>query len=208
MWRSAHPEIRRYTLSVAAVVLVLGGSSYLVFAATKGELVPGPGHVSLWQGVTFQLGDRSGSGSVFDPATPANHVVNLWLGLDPALVALGVVASVAALVVPRLRSVAAVAVFLIAVVLRPNGYLPVPYPIAILPFAALAIAGVSDVLVRAVVGAVRRARLARVAGAHSAGRGRLVTSVAGLVVWWSGRWRPWGSSVPPHPLPPPGSGRS
>ncbi|PYY38253.1 glycosyltransferase [Curtobacterium sp. MCPF17_046] len=183
MWRSAHPEIRRYTLSVAAVVLALGGSSYLVFAATKGELVPGPGHVSLWQGVTFQLGDRSGSGSVFDPATPANHVVSLWLGLDPAFVALGVVASVAALAVPRLRSVAAVAVFLIAVVLRPNGYLPVPYPIAILPFAALAIAGVSDVLVRAVVDAVRRARLARASGEPSGRPGRLVVSVVGLTVW-------------------------
>ena len=182
MWRSSHREIRRYTLSIAAVVLVLGGSTYLMLAATKGELLPGPGHVSLWQGVTFQLGSRSGSGSVFDPSTPANHVANLWLGLDPGFVVLGVVGSVAALAVGRLRSVAAVAVFLIAVVLRPNGYLPVPYPIAILPFAALAMAGVADAGVRSVLRQVRRVRRARRSGARPGGTVRLTASAAALVV--------------------------
>lgn len=148
MWRGAHPSTRRYTLSVAATILVIVGGSYLLFAAVKGELAPGADRVSLWEGIAFQLGTREASGSVFDPQSLAGATASVWVQLDPVLVILAPLAALAGLFIRSLRAFAITLAVLILVIFRPGGYLPVPYVIMLLPFAALLIAGVTDSAIR------------------------------------------------------------
>ena len=148
MWRSASPETRRYTLSVAASILTLIGFSYVLLALVKGELFPGPHHDSLISGIAFQLGTRTSSGSVFDPNSLINKVLGEWWQLDPVILVLGSAASVVALFIRRLRPFAAMMVFLLIMMFRPGGYLPVPYIIMLLPFLAMLIAGVTETMLR------------------------------------------------------------
>lgn len=157
--RSAAPETRRYTLAVAGSVLALVGGSYVLLAAVKGEVVPRSGRVSLLQGTLFQLASRKGSGSVFDPASLADRTFSMWWQLDAVFIVGGLVAAVGALALRRLRpfavfTLAAAAVFL----LRPGGYIPVPFVIMLLPFGALLIAGLGDWAVRSLAARRRRAR--------------------------------------------------
>ncbi|MET4783656.1 glycosyltransferase family 39 protein [Glaciihabitans sp. UYNi722] len=152
MIRNARPETRRYTLAVASSVLVLVGFSYVLLALIKGELIPGSDRVSLISGVGFQLGSRASSGSIFDPGSLIVRTFSIWWHLDPVIMVLGSLASVTALFVKKMRPIAAMMVFLLLFMFRPGGYLPVPYVIMLLPFAALLIAWVTDVA----VGAVRR----------------------------------------------------
>lgn len=147
MWRSAGADTRRYTLSVAASLLTLVLSAYALFALVKGEVLPGKGRVSLLQGVLFQLVNRDASGSVLDASTQAGRSVAVWFTLDPVLPVAGVLAALVAVFVRRLRPVAAGFLFLTAVVLKP-GYLPIPYVVVLLPFAALLVAAVVDLGVR------------------------------------------------------------
>ncbi len=146
-WRSAHRDTRRYTLSVAASLLVLTGASYMLFALIKSELVPGSNRVSLLQGIAFQLVERTASGSVFDPGSLSRTNLEIWLRLDPVLPVAATLAALACLWVGRLRPVAAAYLFLLLFMLRP-GYLPVPYVIAMLPLAALLVAGAVQAAVR------------------------------------------------------------
>ena len=148
MVRSSHRATRRYTLSVAGTVFVLVGSSYLLLAAIKGELFPSNGKLSLIDGVLFQLGSRAGSGSVFDPNSLLVRTFSMWWQLDPVIIVLGTLASFAALFFTRLRPIAVMMVFLIVAMFRPNGYLPVPYVIVLLPFAAIFIAAMAEKAVR------------------------------------------------------------
>lgn len=147
MWRSAGADTRRYTLSVAASLLTLVLSTYALFALVKGEVLPGKGRVSLLQGVLFQLVDRGASGSVLDSSTQAGRSVAVWFTLDPVLPVAAVLAALVAVFVRRLRPVAVGFLVLAAVVLKP-GYLPVPYVVVLLPFAALLVAAVVDLGVR------------------------------------------------------------
>lgn len=144
MVRSARRETRRYTLSVAASILTLIGGSYLLLAAVKGELFSGAGRVSLMDGITFQLGSREGSGSITDPDSLINRTLGMWWQLDPVFIVAGLLASVAALSLARLRPYAVLVLAMTAFMFRPGGYLPVPYVIMLLPFGALLIAGVVD----------------------------------------------------------------
>jgi hypothetical protein len=157
LWRYAAPSTRRYTLTVASSVLVLIGTSYLVLATVKGELVPGSDRVSLVDGVLFQLSDRESSGSPLDPESLVSRTLGQWWQLDPVLIVAGLVAGVAGLAVRRLRPFALLLLGLTAVLLRPGGYVPVPYVIVLLPLAALLVAGVTDA-------ALRRVRRPRGAG--------------------------------------------
>jgi 4-amino-4-deoxy-L-arabinose transferase-like glycosyltransferase len=147
MWRSAHPETRRYTLSVAGSLFVLVGTGYALFALLNSELLPGTNRVSLLQGISFQLFERTASGSVFDPESLSRRNVDLWLRLDPVLPVAATVAALACLWVRRLRPIAAAYLFLLLFMLRP-GYLPVPYVIAMLPLAALLVAGAVQAALR------------------------------------------------------------
>jgi hypothetical protein len=147
MVRAARRETRRYTLSVAASILVLIGGSYLLLAGVKGELFSGAGRVSLMEGITFQLGSREGSGSLTDPDSLLNRTLGMWWQLDPVLIVLSILAATAALFLPRFRPYAVLLWGMTLFMLRPGGYLPVPYVIMLIPFGALLIAGVSDLAV-------------------------------------------------------------
>jgi intracellular septation protein A len=171
MVRSSHKATRRYTLSVAGTVVVLVGSSYLLLAAIKGELLPSAGRSSLTDGVLFQLGSRAGSGSIFDPNSLIVRTFSMWWQLDPVIIVLGTFASFTALFFTRLRPLAVMMVFLIVAMFRPNGYLPVPYVIVLLPFAAIFIAALTEK-------AVRSLRHSTGAGRVRAGAWLAITAVA------------------------------
>ncbi len=162
LWRAADPSTRRYAMAVAGSLFAAIVAFYPLFALLRGELVPGNGHVSLWDGVVYQLFSREGSGSVFSPASDAHNIVLSWLRLDPWLLGPGGLLAPVALLVPRLRPAAIALIVSIAVIARP-GYLPVPYLISLLPFASIVTAGVADALLRLVESRRGHTRSLRVA---------------------------------------------
>ncbi|AMM20362.1 hypothetical protein AX769_09620 [Frondihabitans sp. PAMC 28766] len=149
MIRNSEKSTRRYTLATSGAVLALVGGAYVVFAAVKGELLPGKGHTSLITGLTFQLGTRNSSGSIFDSSSLFFKVVDQWWNLDQVFIVLALVSAIVGLFFRRTRPFAALMVFAVAVMFRPNSYVPVPYVIMLLPFGALLIAGVGDSAVKA-----------------------------------------------------------
>ncbi|ROP74271.1 glycosyltransferase family 39 protein [Curtobacterium sp. PhB115] len=180
--RRADKSTRRYTLSVAGAVLVVIGGGYLLLAAVKGELLPGSGRVSLFEGITYQLGSRSASGSLFDPGSLANAAASQWWALDPVFIVLGSVAAVVGLFLRRVRPIAAMLVFLLAMMFRPNGYLPVPYVIMLIPFAALLVAYTAERAVLAIAGRVRTHTRLGAATRRGLGITWAVATAAALVV--------------------------
>lgn len=150
--RRADPSTRRYTLSVAGAVLAVIGGGYVLLAAVKGELVPSAGKVSLLEGITYQLGSRTASGSLFTGGSLANEAASQWWALDPVFIVLGSAAAVVGLFLRRVRPIAAMLVFLLLFMFRPNGYLPVPYVIMLVPFGAVLVAFVAERAVLAVSG--------------------------------------------------------
>ncbi|MET0423418.1 MAG: phospholipid carrier-dependent glycosyltransferase [Actinoplanes sp.] len=143
MWQNtARSTTRPWAFGAFVSGLVLVGSFFPLYALLRGELFPGDGHVSLIGAWQFQLGSRSGSGSVFDAASGSNQLIRSWLYYDSVILVAGVAATLGALAVRRLRPVAVAGTILIVVALRPGGYLPAMYVVQVLPFFALAIAGV------------------------------------------------------------------
>jgi hypothetical protein len=144
MWQNAgKSSTRPWAFGAFASGLVLVGCFYPLYALLRGELFPGAGHVSLIGAWQFQLGSRSGSGSVFDAGSGAHSLLHSWLYYDTVLLGAGLVATVAGLAVRRLRPVSVAGAILIVVALRPGGYLPAMYVVQVLPFFALAVAGVA-----------------------------------------------------------------
>jgi len=141
--RSAHPSTRRYTLSVSGALFVLMGAGYALFALVKGEVLPGRDRVSLLEGIEFQLFSRQSSGSLLDPSSQAGRSVDAWFNLDVTLAVAGVAAALVGLFMHRLRPYAAALLFLTLALFKP-GYLPVPYVIAMIPFAVVLVAGVLE----------------------------------------------------------------
>jgi hypothetical protein len=157
--RNSDPANRRYVLAVSGTLFAVACCGYVLLAVLKGELIPGPGHVSLLTGLSFQLFSRASSGSVFNGASVARRTVNIWLQLDTVLPVASVLAALGGLLVRRLRPIAAGYLFLLVFMLRP-GYLPVPYVIALIPLAALLVAGAADAAVRRTRAGVRDGRTA------------------------------------------------
>jgi hypothetical protein len=178
MLRGADRSTRRYTLAVAGTLLVLVGGGYLLFATVKGELMPGAGRVSLLDGVLFQLASRDGSGSPFDADSLMSATLGMWWQLDPVLIVAGVLAAVAGLWHRAVRPYAVMLLALALFMFRPNGYLPVPYVIMLIPFAALLVAAAGERIVRAVRTPGGR-RAAGVAGALA-----LVGAIVAAVPLW------------------------
>ena len=147
VWTRTAPATRRYALAVFVAVFGVVVSTYVLTAVLRGELVPGPGHVSLWDGIRFQLRDRAAGGALDDPDSLNRHTVDQWFRLDPALPFLAVPIALAALFVKRLRPFAVGLVILVATILRP-GYLPAPFILAALPLIALLAAGTGEVALR------------------------------------------------------------
>ena len=130
---------RRYCLTLLVSFLTLIGLGYPLYAVLKGELLPGPGHVSLVGSVIDMLFTRQGTGNVLDPHSVAHGTVMDWLRLDPWLLGAALLFSPIALVRRSTRAIALAFLIQVAVILRP-GYLPNMYVIALLPFAALIVA--------------------------------------------------------------------
>ncbi|ARC56389.1 hypothetical protein AS850_04775 [Frondihabitans sp. 762G35] len=149
MIRNSDRSTRRYTLATSGAVLALVGMGYVVFSIVRGEFLPGKGHTSLIGGLSFQLGTRQASGSIFDTQSLFFRVVSQWWQLDQVFIVLSVLAALVGLFFRRTRPIAALMVFAIAVMFRPNSYVPVPYVIMLLPFGALLIAAAGDSAVKA-----------------------------------------------------------
>src|SRR5919199_5733190 len=143
--RSTDARIRVFSvagwISGASVVLF-----YPLTAVLRGELVPGQGHVSLWDAVLFQIVDRTGTGAMWDPHSLSRLALDSWLTYDSWIVVFGLTATPVCLAVRRLRPVGAAVALLTLVALKPNGYLPVMFVIVALPFLGLAAAGAAQVL--------------------------------------------------------------
>jgi 4-amino-4-deoxy-L-arabinose transferase-like glycosyltransferase len=146
-WTRASHATRRYAAAVVVTVLGLMLTGYLLMAAIRSELLPGPGHVSLLDAVQFQLYGRDSGGSVFDTGSLNHTTFERWWVLDSVLLAAALPAAAAALAVRRLQPVAT-GVVLLAVILLRDGYLPAPFVIAALPLVALLITGVPDAALR------------------------------------------------------------
>jgi hypothetical protein len=144
LWHSAYRPTRAFSMTGFLMATAFVGSAYLLFAALRNELLPGPSHVSLWDALAFQFGGREGSGFILDEGSGAHGTLGIWLHYDHVVIGLGLLSSLVCLAVGRLRSVGLAVALLTAVALRPDGYLPFMYVVAVLPFLALAIAAVGD----------------------------------------------------------------
>ncbi|GGZ94117.1 ArnT family glycosyltransferase [Streptomyces echinoruber] len=163
MWRHSHRDTRKFALTGAVTACALAGFSYPLFALLKGELLPGSGHVSLWDGIVYQM-TRPGSGFLLDPGSGSHGVLRSWLYYDRVLPLAGLAGAALLLVTWRwsvtARALAgpALAVAILTVLaLRPNGYLPAMYVIQALPFLALVLAGAAASVVHTVLHRRRRA---------------------------------------------------
>jgi 4-amino-4-deoxy-L-arabinose transferase-like glycosyltransferase len=136
---------RSFCLAAFAASFVLVGCTYMLYAALKGELLPGHGHVSLEQAIVWQLVTRQATGSVFDAHSAARQVVDGWLRNDPWLLGLGLGSVLPALFVRRLRPIA-VALAVAVLIAVHGGYLPEPFDIGLLPFCAVLPAGLLNAL--------------------------------------------------------------
>jgi 4-amino-4-deoxy-L-arabinose transferase-like glycosyltransferase len=147
MWRHSHRDTRKFAITGAVTACALIGLSYPLFALLKDEFFPGAGHVSLWDGLKYQM-TRPGSGFILDAGSGSYGVLESWLYYDRVLPLGGLAGALLLLVTWRwsvtARTLAgpALTVAILAVVaLRPNGYLPAMYIIQALPFLALVLAG-------------------------------------------------------------------
>lgn len=134
---------RRFTLTMFVAWFFVICAAYPLYALIKNELLIGPGHVSLEWAVRWQLSGRTGSGSIFDPKSTAHAVIRSWMEQDEVLPRLSLVVALPGLLIRRTRAAAAAFVIQVVQLLR-GGYLPYPYVIAMIPFAALTVAGVID----------------------------------------------------------------
>ncbi|MEU9447671.1 phospholipid carrier-dependent glycosyltransferase [Streptomyces sp. NPDC048277] len=157
MWRHGHADTRKFALTGAITACTLAGLSYPLFALLKGELLPGAGHVSLWDGIKYQM-SRPGSGFILDPSAGSYGVLHSWLYYDRVLPVGGLAGALLLLVVHRwsvtaraLAGPALAVAILAAVALRPGGYLPAMYIIGALPFLALVLAGAAASVTHAVL---------------------------------------------------------
>jgi hypothetical protein len=131
---------RRYCLALFFSLLSLVAAFYPLYASLKGELLPGPRHVSLLGYLMVQLVTRQGTGSLFNAHSQTYAIVVQWLHYDYWLLGAALVLSVLALFRRSTRAVAVAYLIQAAAILRP-GYLPNMYVIMMLPFAALIVAG-------------------------------------------------------------------
>ncbi|MBR8643510.1 glycosyltransferase family 39 protein [Streptomyces tuirus] len=195
MWRHSHQDTRKFALTGAVTACALIGFSYPLFALLKGELLPGAGHVSLWDGVKYQM-TRPGSGFILDQGSGSWGVLQSWLYYDKILPLGGLAGALLLLLTWRwsvtARALAgpalAVAIFA-ALALRPNGYLPAMYVIQALPFLALVLAGGTASIAHAVLSRWRSEAEKRYVSVGRYGLAAVLALAAGAYVlphWYDG----------------------
>lgn len=146
LWQNSDHRNRRYMFTAFGVVFVMVAGFYVLYAALKNELLPGKGHVSLLGTLAWQLTGRAGSGSIFDASSGTRGLVGYWLNIDFWLLAAGAVSLPVSLIVRHLRPIGVALLLGFALLLR-SGYLPYPYVVMLLPFAALTFAGALHYLI-------------------------------------------------------------
>lgn len=144
LWQRTVRQTRTFCLTGFAAGFLLVASAYPLLALLKGELLPGAGHVSLVDALRFQFLTRPSTGSLLAPGTASREVFTGWVSLDGLLLLGGLVALVPVLLVRRYRALAVALGLLVLAGIRP-GYLPQPFVLAVLPFAALVLAAGADV---------------------------------------------------------------
>lgn len=192
MWRHSHRDTRKFAVTGAVTACVLIGVTYPLYALLNAELLPGSGHVSLIDGIVYQMG-RAGSGFILDPGSGSHGVFESWLYYDTVLPLGGLAGAVLLLVTIRwsvtaraLAGPALAVVILGLVALRPSGYLPAMYVIQALPFLALVLAGGAASVTHAVL---RRRRAPGERRALAYGRWALVgVLAASALVYLVPRW--------------------
>jgi 4-amino-4-deoxy-L-arabinose transferase-like glycosyltransferase len=150
LYQNVDKRTRKYSFVGFIGAFILLVVQYPLYSILKGELWSTGGKVSLIAGLTYQL-TRPGSGSVFEKNSNAYDILHNWLFYDPVLILAGTVAVVAALAFRHLRPIAIAGVVLVLTAIRPSGYLPAMYIIQMLPFFALAVAGIADRLVAGIL---------------------------------------------------------
>ena len=136
---------RRWALGVFLPTFFGISFAYPLYAILKNELFEGPGHVSLLWALRWQLVGRQSTGSVLDRSSVTYAMVHSWLDTDRWLLLGGALLMPAGLCIRRLRPFAVALAVQLALMCR-DGYLPQAFVIALLPFAALLIAGVGEVV--------------------------------------------------------------
>ena len=131
MWQRYPKGHRAWALVWFFTTYFLIAALYLLYATLKNELVPGEGHVSLLGSLWWQFTRDSAGGSPMPG----------WLYFDRWLLYAAFPALVAGLFVRRLRPLVLGYAMLLALVYR-GGYVPAPFVIGMLPFAAMLVAGV------------------------------------------------------------------
>ncbi|MFJ3907342.1 ArnT family glycosyltransferase [Streptomyces vinaceus] len=192
MWRHSHRDTRKFAVTGAVTACALIGLSYPLYALLNSELLPGAGHVSLIDGITYQM-SRPGSGFVLTPGSGSNGVLRSWLYYDTVLPLGGLAGALLLLATLRwsvtaraLAGPALAAAILAAVAMRPSGYLPAMYVIQALPFLALVLAGGAASVTHAVL---RRRRAAGERRARVIGRRALIGVLAlSAAVYVLPRW--------------------
>lgn len=143
LWLTTRRDNARFALTLFSGGLVGLVGLYPLYATIKGELLSGPGHVSLLWALQWQLFSRPGSGSVFNASSDAHSAVFGWLHQDGILLIGALVLAPFAWRHRQLRVIILLYLLLMAVPLR-GGYLPTPYPINLVwPAALLAASGLS-----------------------------------------------------------------
>jgi glycosyltransferase XagB len=140
VFQNVDRRTRPYCLVLFLTSFLLTGGFYPLYAALKGELVPGRGHVSLMAYLMVQLVSRKGTGSVLNPHSQSNAIVTQWLVLDHWLLGLALALTLVALARRTTRAIALAFLIQVVTVFRP-GYLPNMYVIGMIPFAALIVPG-------------------------------------------------------------------
>jgi len=143
LWQNSGRRTRTWNLSGFSAALVLLILGYPIFAALRGELLPGKGHVSLLSSLYWQLIGRTGSGSIFDPHSGTHGLFLLWTGLDRWLLFGGIALVPVGFVIRQLRPIALALALQVMFLLR-GGYIPYMYVTAMLPFCSLMIGGTAD----------------------------------------------------------------
>ncbi|MGD0701579.1 MAG: phospholipid carrier-dependent glycosyltransferase [Trebonia sp.] len=177
--RAAAPPSRAARFRVFTVALCVMVVLYPLYAFQRGQLL------LWWSTLKWQFFGRPGSGSLLNTGSTTYSMFHQWVTTDPWLLIGGFVAALLALFSRRLRPFGA-ALLLQAIIPIHGGYLPFFYVTAVVPFAAVCIAGVADSLwAKTDLSRVLRGAAAGVGG--RAGRcapylGRAVTAGAALLL--------------------------
>jgi hypothetical protein len=136
-----------------------------------------------WSTLKWQFFDRPGSGSLLDSSSTTYSMVHQWVSTDPWLLLGGFAAALLTGFSRRLRPFGC-ALLLQVVVLIHGGYLPFFYVTAVVPFAAVCIAGTADALwTKADLSRVLRGSAGAIggrAGRYAPYLGRVVVALAAL----------------------------